>query len=183
MRTNILKFRTNTILDNSHLLLSHLSNLWRSNNASSVFEQSTLQRERMGLSLRASMVLDSPSYPTSYCTSLDNLRSPIGHSSYGASLLVRLANWISLHDVLHARLRSTLQHANPMANTTRTSQLETPMDTSNSKTTRRRSHIRMALHLLMVTTTAIRICILYTPRGLMAHYTIQRQIHNQRRTV
>ena len=179
MRTNILKFRLTTLHNNLNLHLQNIPHIRQSNTTTSLPYQSPIHSKSMGLPLRTSMVLDSPSNTTPDNRDMDDTSSPNRYPDDVPSLLLRLENRNGIPYVQSLRLRSTLQHANTMAMSTRTNQQQTNVDTSHSKTTSRWTSIRMALYLQLVLTTALLICILLTPWSALANNSFQRRIQRE----
>ena len=176
MRTNILKFRLTTLHNHLNIHLQNIPHIRRSSNTTSLLKQSPVFSKSMGLPLRTSMVLDSPSNTTPDNRDLDTPSSIHRHTNDDDCLLLRLENRNGIPYVQSTRLRSPLQHANTMAMSTRTNQLETNVDTSHSKTTSRWTNIRMAVYFQLVIKTALLICVLCTFGFALADRRIQRQM-------
>src|SRR5437867_4490016 len=112
MRTNILKFRLTTLHNHLNIHLQNIPHIRRSSNTTSLLKQSPVFSKSMGLPLRTSMVLDSPSNTTSDNRDLDTPSSVDRHTNDDDCLLLRLENRNGIPYVQSTRLRSSLQHAN-----------------------------------------------------------------------
>ena len=176
MRTNILKFRLTTLHNHLNIHLQNIPHIRRSSNTTSLLKQSPVFSKSMGLPLRTSMVLDSPSNTTSDNRDLDTPSSVDRHTNDDDCLLLRLENRNGIPYVQSTRLRSPLQHANTMAMPTRTNQQQANVDTGHSKTPSRWTHIGMEFYFQLVITTALLICILCASWSALVVHRIQRQM-------